>query len=471
MPLKVYNTLTRKKETFKPMQDNRVCMFVCGPTVYEHSHLGHARTYIAFDIIARYLRYKGYSLFYIMNVTDVDDHIINRAKETGREETELATEYERSFHQDMETLKMDSVNLYPKASEHIAEIIDQIQRLTEKGYAYETPTGIYYNITKFEDFGKLSHQKLDEMKRHRIEPDPTKKNPQDFALWKKKQSGLRWDSPWGEGRPGWHIEDTAITEHYFGPQYDLHGGGIDLIFPHHESEIVQMESISDKKPMVNYWLHTGFLMVGGEKMAKSLGNFVTIRDMLEDYDPEVLRFFFASTHYRSPIDYTENSLQQAKNSLDTLYTALDNLKELQIKEDGEPSEEEKELRKQLQETERRFLSAMDDDFNAPLAISHLFDLSREINLFAAQELEINGGLLTEIFNTFRELGGLLGILQREQEPVEEELVEELVEMMIELRDELRKRKDFATSDRIRAELRRLGIVLEDTPKGIRWRRR
>ncbi|NIP67022.1 class I tRNA ligase family protein, partial [Candidatus Bathyarchaeota archaeon] len=228
---------------------------------------------------------------------------------------------------------------------------------------------------------------------------------------------------------------------------------------------------SDKKPMVNYWLHTGFLMVGGEKMAKSLGNFVTIRDMLEDYDPEVLRFFFASTHYRSPIDYTENSLQQAKNSLDTLYTALDNLKELQIKEDGEPSEEEKELRKQLQETERRFLSAMDDDFNAPLAISHLFDLSREINLFAAQELEINGGLLTEIFNTFRELGGLLGILQREQEPVEEELVEELVEMMIELRDELRKRKDFATSDRIRAELRRLGIVLEDTPKGIRWRRR
>jgi cysteinyl-tRNA synthetase len=471
MSLKLYNTLTRKKEGFKPINGNRVYMFVCGPTVYDYSHLGHARTYIAFDVIARYLRHKGYSLFYLMNITDVDDHIINRAKETGRKPTEIATEFERHFHEDMEALEIDSVNLYAKASEHIPEIITQIERLIKKGYAYETPTGIYYNITAFKDFGKLSHQKLEELKKHRIEPDTTKKDPQDFALWKKRKTELRWESPWGEGRPGWHIEDTAISERYLGQQYDIHGGGIDLIFPHHESEIIQMESISGKKPMVNYWLHTGFLMVAGEKMAKSLGNFVTIRDALKDYDQEVLRFFFASTHYRSPIDYTPKSLEQAENSLETLYTALENIRELQTKEKKELTEEEKKLQKELLKTRKNFFTAMDDDFNTPLAISHMFDLAKETNIFAAENTEIHRNLLKEIVDIFRELGGILGILQREKAVVEEELVEKLVELIIELRREFRKRKDFAVSDRIRAELRRLGITLEDTPAGMRRRKR
>jgi cysteinyl-tRNA synthetase len=470
MPIKVYSTLTRKKELFKPLVDNRINMFVCGPTVYDHSHLGHARTYIAFDTIARHLCHQGYTLFYIMNITDVDDHIINRAKETGRKETEIATEYEESFHHDMQALGIASVNLYPKASQHIPEIIDQIKRLMDGGYAYETPTGVYYDITKFKEFGKLSHQKLDELKKHRIEPDPTKKNPQDFALWKRKETGLRWDSPWGQGRPGWHIEDTAITEHYLGEQYDIHGGGIDLIFPHHESEIVQMESISGKKPMVKYWLHTGFLMVKGEKMAKSLGNFITIRDAMKDYDAEALRYFFASTHYRSPIDYTKKGLQQAKNSLQTLYTTLENIEELQTKEEKALTKEEKKLQKDLQETKKNFLVAMDDDFNTPLALSHLFNMAKSINIYAAEKAEISRNLLKQILDTFKELGGILGIFQREKAAVEEELVERLIELIVQLREEFRKRKDFAVSDEIRAELGRLGIVLEDTPQGMKWRK-
>ncbi len=351
-----------------------------------------------------------------------------------------------------------------------AEIIDQIERLIERGYAYETKTGVYYNLIKFEDFGKLSHQKLDEVKKHRIDPDPTKKNPQDFTLWKKKKSGPIWDSPWGKGRPGWHIEDTAISELYLGRQYDIHGGGIDLIFPHHESEIVQMESLSGKKPMVSNLLHTGLLMVSGERMGKSMGNSVTIADALSHCDAEVLRFCFASTHYRSPIDYTKESLRQAKNSLDTLYTALDNISELQTKESARLTAEEKRLGNELLNTKKRFIEAMDDDFNSPLAISRLFDMSKRINIFAAENKEIDRNLCMEIVDTFKELGGILGILQREKAIVEEELIENLVELIIELRREFRKRKDFAASDKIRAELRRLGIMLEDTSQGVRWRK-
>ncbi len=470
MTLKIYNTLTRQKEVFKPIHGNRIYMFVCGPTLYDYSHLGHAKTYVAFDIIARYLRYKGYTLFYLMNITDVEDRIIQRAEETNKDPTKLAKDLEKAFHTDMKVLGIDSVNLYARASEHMPEIIDQIERLIGKGYAYETKTGIYYNIAKFKDFGKLSHQKLDEVKKHRIDPDPTKKNPQDFSLWKKKKSGPLWDSPWEKGRPGWHIEDTAISELYLGEQYDIHGGGIDLIFPHHESEIVQMESLSEKKPMVRYWLHTGLLMVSGERMGKSMGNFVTVVDALKDYDPEVLRYYFASTHYRGLIDYTDKSLEQAKNSLDTLYTALGNIIGLKKKEEKELTKEEKKLQKQLQKIKKNFLTAMDDDFNTPLALSHMFDMAREINIFAAENTEINSILLLEITGTFKELGGILGILQREKAVVEEELIEKLMELIIELRREFRERKDFATSDKLRAELRRLGITLEDTPEGMRWRK-
>ncbi|UCE43992.1 MAG: cysteine--tRNA ligase [Candidatus Bathyarchaeota archaeon] len=470
MTLKIYDTLTRRKEAFKPISGNRVYMFVCGPTLYDYSHLGHARTYVAFDVIARYLRYKGYTLFYLMNITDVEDRIIQRAEMTNRDPVELAKTLETTFHRDMKALRMNSVNLYARASEHMPEILDQIKRLIEKGYAYETKTGIYYDLARFEDFGELSHQKLDEVKKHRIDPDPTKKNPQDFTLWKKKETGPLWDSPWGKGRPGWHIEDTAISELYLGEQYDIHGGGIDLIFPHHESEIVQMESLSGKKPMARNWLHTGLLMISGERMGKSMGNSVTIADALEDYEAEVLRFFFASTHYRSPIDYTKDKLEQAKNSLETLYTALYNIKRLQTKEEKQLTDEEKKLRKELRETERKFLKAMDDDFNTPIAISHLFDMAKKINIFTAEDGIVDKKLLGEIVNSFKELGGILGVLQREKESVEEELIEKLMDLVIELRREFRNRENFAVSDRIREELRRLGITLEDTPDGMKWRK-
>ncbi len=445
-------------------------MFVCGPTLYDYSHLGHAKTYLNFDVIARYLRYKGYSLFYLMNITDVEDRIINRAKETNKDPVKLAKDLELPFHQDMKALGMNSVNLYARASEHIPEIIDQIKRLFEKDYAYETKTGVYYNLAKFQDFGKLSHQKLDEVKKHRIDPDPTKKNPQDFALWKKKTSGPLWNSPWGKGRPGWHIEDTAISELYLGEQYDIHGGGLDLLFPHHESEIVQMESLSEKKPMVTHWLHTGLLMVSGERMGKSMGNFVTIVDVLKDYDPEVLRYYFASTHYRSPIEYTPKSLEQAKESLETLYTALDNLGELKTTEGKRLDEDEKKLKNELAEMKKRFLAAMDDDFNTPLAISHLFNMATSINKFAAANKALTGKTRQEIVETFKELGGVLGILQKEQRAFEAESAKELIELLVELREQFRKRKDFEASDRIRSRLRELGIVLEDTPKGVQRKR-
>lgn len=470
MTLKIYNTLKRQKEVFKPIHGNRVYMFVCGPTLYDYSHLGHAKTYVAFDVIARHLRYKGYTVFYLMNITDVEDRIIKRAEETNRDPVKLAKDLEKTFHQDMKALEINSVNLYARASEHIPEIIDQIKRLIKKGYAYETKSGVYYDLTKFKDFGKLSHQKLEEVKKHRIDPDPTKKNPQDFSLWKKKKSGPLWDSPWEKGRPGWHIEDTAISEQYLGEQYDIHGGGIDLIFPHHESEIVQMESLSEKKPMVKYWLHTGLLMVSGKRMGKSYGNFVTIVDALKDYDQEVLRYYFASTHYRSPIEYTPKSLKQAKESLETLYNALDNLRELKATEKKKLDENEKRLKNELSETKKKFLVAMDDDFNTPLAISHLFNMATNINKFAAANNEINGKLVHDIIDTFKELGGILGILQKEKKAFEEEAVKELLELLVELRERFRKRKDFEASDRIRARLRKLGIVLEDTPQGLRWKR-
>lgn len=469
MTLQVYDTLTRRKAVFKPIHGNRVYMFVCGPTLYDFSHLGHAKTYVCFDVIARYLRYKGYSLFYLMNITDVEDRIIQRANETNQDPATLAKDLEQAFHEDMRALGMGSVNLYARASEHMPEIIDQIERLLEKGCAYETKTGVYYDLSKFADFGKLSHQKLDEVKKHRIDPDLTKKNPQDFALWKKKRSGPLWDSPWGKGRPGWHIEDTAISELYLGAQYDIHGGGIDLIFPHHESEIVQMESLSSKKPIVNYWLHTGLLMVSGERMGKSMGNFVTIVDALKEYDHEVLRYYFASTHYRSHIEHNLDSLKQAKESLVTLYTALDNLRAL-AQTSGKLAPTERTLKSDLSQTRTRFLAAMDDDFNTPLALSHLFGAATRINKFAAEHTEINRDLLHEIVATFQELGSILGILQQEKTAFEEESVTELVELLVELRERFRDRKDFDASDRIRRRLQELGILLEDTAQGARWKR-
>lgn len=457
--IKVYNTLTRKKEIFKPMNGNKVKLFVCGPTVYDNSHIGHARTYISFDIIVRYLKYQGFSVFYLQNITDIDDKIIKRAEETGENTLELARKFEQKYIEDMKVLGVENVNLYARATEHVPEIIKQIETLIEKGFAYETESGVYFDEAKFPDFGKLSNRNIEDLNVHRVNPDSTKRNPGDFALWKKKDQKPFWDSPWGTGRPGWHIEDTAITEEYFGPQYDIHGGGLDLIFPHHEAEIAQMESSSGLKPMVRYWMHTGFLNVKGEKMSKSLGNFITIKDLLEEFPPDVFRFFVLSTHYRSPIDFSEKILEQSKNGLKRIYKLAESVEYLL--ENGAPqkSEKDSEHAKLIEETIESFEEAMDNDFNTPFALSSLFDFIREINR-DINDLNISQETLNRIKKLLKVIGDILGFdFQKKQS--QDDLTGELVDLITGIREELREKKEWEIADEIRSKLGELDILIED----------
>jgi len=458
--MKVYNTMTRKKEEFKSMHENRIKMFVCGPTVYDEAHIGHGRTYVSFDVIARYLKYKGYSVFYLQNITDIDDKIIKRASELGITPESLAKKYESLYFKDMETLGVKNVNFYARAMEHLEEIIQQINTLIEKGFAYETPTGVYFDESKFKDFGKLSKRNIEELNVHRVSPDSTKRNPGDFALWKKRDEKPFWDSPWGKGRPGWHIEDTAITENYFGPQFDIHGGGLDLIFPHHEAEIAQMESATGKKPSVRYWMHTGFLNVGGEKMSKSLGNFITITDLLKEHDPPVFRFFVLSTHYRSPIDFSEEALRQSQNSLKRIHKLMETIdKLLDSSKIDQKNENDENYRTKIENTEKEFLDAMDNDFNTPVALSALFNFIRDINKGINEE-NISKNILKEIKELFNEFGDILGIVFSVK-PSKENEIEDLIKILVDVREKLREKKDYELSDEIRSRLRDRGINLED----------
>jgi len=457
--MKVYNTMTRKKEEFTPINENRIKMFVCGPTVYDKSHIGHGRTYIAFDIIARYLKYKGYSVFYLQNITDIDDKIIKRANEIGVEPLKLAKEFEELYFHDMELLRVTNVNFYARAMEHLNEIINQIQTLIDKDFAYETPTGVYFDETRFEDFGKLSNRNIEELNVSRVNPDPTKRNPGDFALWKKRVEEPAWDSPWGKGRPGWHIEDTAITETYFGGQFDIHGGGLDLIFPHHEAEIAQMESATGKKPMVKYWLHTGFLNVSGEKMSKSLGNFITIEELLKEYDPQVFRYFVLSTHYRSPIDFSDEALQQSQNSLKRIHKLMETIDELLDLSIDEKSETDEKYLKLIEDTKKEFLNAMDNDFNTPIALSALFNFIRDINKGINEE-NISKNVFKEIKKLLSELGNILG-LKFSVESGNGDSQEELINILVDVREKLRENKNYELADEIRSKLRDIGINLED----------
>lgn len=462
--IEVYNTLSRKKEIFKPREGNRVKLFVCGPTVYDNSHIGHARTYISFDVIARYLKYQGYSVFYLQNITDIDDKIIKRARENGKDPLVLAREFEKKYIEDMKSLGVENVNLYARATEHLSEIINQIKTLMYKGFAYETDIGIYFDESQFEDFGKLSNRKIEDLNVHRINPDTRKRNPGDFALWKKKDEPPYWDSPWGTGRPGWHIEDTAITEEYFGAQYDIHGGGLDLIFPHHEAEIAQMESASGKKPMVNYWMHTGFLNVSGEKMSKSLGNFITIRDLLDEYSPDVFRFFVLSTHYRSPIDFSQEILEQSNNGLKRIYKFKENIDELMesgILENNNPETgpENNKHEKLLLESRKNFLEAMNNDFNTPMALSSLFDFIRDINR-DINEGRISKNTLINIQKFLNEIGEILGF-EFVSKKSNKDASAELVDLLISIREKLRQKKDYELSDEIRSNLNKLDINIED----------
>jgi len=456
--IKIYNTMTRKKEEFKPMHKNRIKLFVCGPTVYDDSHIGHARTYISFDLIARYLKYLGFSVFYLQNITDIDDKIINRALELNVEPIELARKFEKKYLEDMWTLGVENVNLYARATEHLSEIIEQIKTLIDKGLAYETETGVYFDESKFPNFGKLSRRNLEDLTVHRVNLDNTKKNPADFALWKKRGEKPVWDSPWGSGRPGWHIEDTAITEEYLGPQYDIHGGGLDLIFPHHEAEIAQMESASGTEPMVRYWMHTGFLNVEGEKMSKSLGNFITIRELLQDHDPEVFRFFVLSTHYRSPIDFSETALEQSGNSLKRIYKFIETVDELIDSNIPESIEEDAKFNNIIIDMKKGFLSAMDNDFNTPEALSIIFNFVRDINR-GIENQTVSKNVLINVKNLLIEFGEILGF-EFKRKGVDDKTAD-LVEILVDIRQKLREQKHYELSDLIRSRLSELDIILED----------
>lgn len=475
--LKLYSTLTRRKEYFKPINKNIVKFFVCGPTVYNDAHIGHGRTYISFDMIKRYLEYKGYSVIYMQNVTDIDDKIINRGKEIGKVNDDLssvcfdlARKYERRYNEDMESLNVKGLNLQMRATDHMDKIINQIERLIEKGYAYETDTGVYFQVNKFKDFAKLSNRKIDELEGHRLQEDKTKKDPRDFALWKKRD-GIEyygepvWSSPWGKGRPGWHIEDTAITEEYFGEQYDIHGGGLDLIFPHHDAEIAQMEAVSGKKPMVNYWLHTGFLNVDGEKMSKSLGNFITIRDLLKEVSPETFRFFVLSTHYRSPIDFSKDSLHQAGKSLDKIKSYVNDVDEILNSEfeDEDVIEDKIDSLEStsydvLKSTIVSFFNAMDDDFNTPKAIASLFELISE-SKSQLKDLDINDILAIKGFLVT--VNDILGIIFLDDNGNNGDNEEALLDLIADTRKKLRANKQYDLSDDIRAKLTDLGYEISD----------
>ena len=469
MVFRVMNTMSGTEEEFRPIHKNRVNMFVCGPTVYDHAHIGHARTYLAYDVIARYLRYKGFSLFYLMNITDVDDKIIERAKQRKINPLELSKNFNKEFLDDMFSLNMLSTNLFARASEHIPEMIDQIQRLLEKGYAYRVNGDIYFTISEFPDYGRLSGQKPEELKKHRIEPDPRKKDPSDFSLWKSRNKDeLGWNSPWGWGRPGWHIEDTAITETYFGPQYDIHGGALELVFPHHEAEIAQAEAVTGKKPLVKYWIHTGMVNVKGQKMSKSLGNFVTIKEILQKYNSNVLRIFFASSHYRSPIDYNEKNLENARENFRTISNAYNIAKNaLDIKRSKGQNKDSNYL-DDIQSHKNKFMEAMDDDFNTSIALSVMISFSKKLEAYVKEDPDVK--IISESIQMLDDFCTIFGVNVGRVAVSEPKALEDFVELIIELRDEARKRNDWKAADRIREKLSSMKISIEDSSEGTKWQR-
>jgi len=478
--MKLYDTLSGKKKVLKPLKQKRVELFVCGPTVYDYSHIGHARTYIAFDAFVKYLRTSGYRVRYVQNITDLDDKIIDRARELNESPQQLAHNFEIEYYQDMDALNIDSVDKYARAMDYIKQIIDQIERLIKRGYAYKATDGIYYDISKFREYGKLSNRTIQQAEDavSRIDESVQKRNKGDFALWKlspstnaddeksrKSKSASeqkfiepRWKSPWGDGRPGWHIEDTAITEQEFSVRYDIHGGARDLIFPHHESEIAQMEAISGKEPLVNHWMHTGFLTVLGEKMSKSLGNFVTIRKFLKTYSKETLRLFVLSSHYRSPLDYTDKTVLQAESNvsrLNELFQKLSKLKtgHTKFKLGGD-------VKKILDSTNKNFERELNDDFNTPKALSVIFTLVREINTLLDKN-KINPEEARAVRKFLKNIDAIFGIIPiKTAARVPEKIIE-----LVRKREELRKAKKWQEADKARAQIKKRGYLVEDTLSG------
>jgi len=457
-------------------------MYVCGPTVYDWAHLGHARTYIAFDVILRWLEYRGYSVFYVQNITDVghltlntsEDKIAKRAKEQRTEPMQLVETYMREYFRDLDALGVRRPDISPRATGHLLEMIEAIQALIKKGYAYEVNGNVFFDVSKLGDYGKLSKIKLDEMlEGSRFEVHPDKRNPRDFALWKRAEPDtvLKWWSPWGTGFPGWHIECAIMGLKYLGEQFDIHGGARDLIFPHHENEIAQSEAITGKKPFVKYWLHTGFLLINGEKMSKSLGNYITVRQALQKYEAEAIRLFVLSTHYRSEIDFTDERLKAAEASLRRLYNTLGSLEDaLKDSVKRAPNEAEKSFVGAVEKLKSQFEAAMDEDFNTPQALAALFEMSKEINRFLDENRQVSAEILEKARATFAGLGKVLGLFQKETtKQVGEKLVDDLVQLLFEVREKLRKKKDYELADEIRAKMKEMGLIIEDTAEGPKWR--
>ena len=468
--LKIYNTLSRKKEIFRPKtfrraqdEKKKVKLFVCGPTVYDYSHIGHARTYVVFDMIAKYLREKKYEVFYLQNITDIDDKIIKRAKTKRVSPRKLASDFKREYPKDMRSLNVDAVSEYARATKHIKQIISQAERLLNKRYAYRIKDGIYYDISRFKRYGRLSKRTVLQAEDavSRIDENKEKRNKGDFCLWKfSKPNEPSWPSPFGRGRPGWHIEDTAITEKYFGPQYDIHGGAKDLIFPHHEAEIAQMEAISGKKPLVKYWVHSGFLTVKGQKMAKSLGNFITIRDFLKKNPARLLRLLIIKAHYRSSVDYNEKLLSQTKKELEKIDEFLEKLK-------GQKSaallarRDPQLIRDLISETQKKFEKAMQDDFNTPEAIAAIFNLVNEGNYLVAQN-KVRLKDARRFLKLLKKIDKFFNFIFCKKTKVARP--PQLLRLVKE-REEYRKKGLWQKADEARDKIKKLGYWVEDTKEG------
>jgi cysteinyl-tRNA synthetase len=453
--LKIYNTLTRKKELFQPRVAGKVGMYVCGMTVYDYCHIGHARVMVVFDTVARYFRYLGYDLTYVRNITDIDDKIIQRALENGEDFHALTERFITAMHEDEQALSVLPVDIEPRATQSIPDIIAMIETLISNGLAYVGSNGdVFYAVTKFANYGQLSGKNLDDLQAgERVDVDHAKNNPLDFVLWKMaKANEPAWASPWGNGRPGWHIECSAMSTCCLGNSFDIHGGGMDLQFPHHENEIAQSEGATGEK-FVNLWMHNGFVRVDNEKMSKSLGNFFTVREVLKQYRPEIIRFFILSSHYRSPLNYSDESLNEAYSALTRLYTALRGVDSVDSAVDTD--------------YKTRFEQAMDDDFNTPVALAVLFDLARDLNKAKTHEPEKVAGLAANL----KQLASLLGLLQDAPDAFLKGDADDDIEQQIQARIDAKKAKDWATADKIRNDLKAIGIILEDSPDGTTsWRR-
>jgi len=462
--LTIYNTLTKQKEPFTPIEPGKVGLYVCGMTVYDYCHVGHARVMVVFDVVVRYLRYLGFSVTYVRNITDIDDKIIQRANENGEDIDSLTARFIQAMYDDTDALGVLRPEVEPRATQSIPEIIAMLQRLLDNGFAYITDNGdVCYAVQHFEGYGKLSGKRIEDLRvGERVKVDESKQQPLDFVLWKVAKPGEpSWDSPWGQGRPGWHIECSAMSTSCLGNHFDIHGGGMDLQFPHHENEIAQSEGATGE-PFVNVWMHNGFVRINNEKMSKSLGNFFTVREVLARYQPEVVRYFILTSHYRSPLNYSDQELESAKHSLTRFYTAL---RDLPDTDDSGPDDRYKQ----------RFLAAMNDDFNTPEALAVLFDLSHEINKIRQTEQR----KAAQLGRDLRHLGGLLGLLQAEPETflqgttnqgTEAGLSVSEIEQLIAEREKARSLRDWAKADQIRASLKEKGIIFEDSAQGTSWRK-